>query len=247
MIESFDEKLAKFGMMLPSDSEEEIGPIVDRIVCRFCYRSMARDRIDSFPNHHSRSKSIVYKSTGIEFVFATKQCHHRFHLKCAKEMISNDFVGQYIVCPVSKTRIKPGTQPNDGEMKIIKENFYSPGQPTCIAFGNPTPIIKINYKFKDETGNVECLEWEEFLPLTWKGIKIAKMLKVAFERKLLFSVEHSDTKKVVNNIGKFCSLCDLTSRNNKMEFAANNYPNCSQHLEGYEKYLRAFGITNEDL
>ena len=162
-------------------------------------------------------------------------------------IILNEFSDQHILCPVCKTWIKAGAQPNDGEIQITKENHYLPGQPTCIIFGNPTPIITINYKFKDETDNIEGLKWEEFLPLTREGIKIAKMLKVAFDRKLLFSVEYSDTKKIVKTINMYCLCHSFASNDDNMECAANNYPNCPKHLEHYEMYFRALGVMNEDL
>ena len=258
--------MAKFGVIYSLPSHK----MIDGFSCQLCDSSTAKcDRVEqssSSNNQYSGSTSIqecsqdnndskknpssLLASSAIEFAFETNQCHHWFHLKCAKKIISNNIRGQYVACPVCKTWIKAGTQPTDGEMKIRKENYYLPGQPTCIVFGNPIPVIKIMCKFKDVTDKIACAEWEEFLPLTQDGIKIAKMLKVAFDQKLLFSVVHSEPKKIVHNLQNVlwsASSEDEIKRMHKIECVAIGYPNYPQYLQRYEMHLRVFGITDEDL
>ncbi|XP_069140103.1 uncharacterized protein [Argopecten irradians] len=121
-----------------------------------------------------------------------KKCGHKF----CKECISESFQ-QKPVCPVCATvyTVVQGDQPVKGVAEVYKDDKSLPGYPGCKTF-------IINYDFPDgkqgeehpEPGEeYKGLNRQAYLPDNTQGEKVLKMLKEAFEQRLIFTVGQSRT------------------------------------------------------
>jgi deltex-like protein len=123
-------------------------------------------------------------------VLLLNKCNdHFFHLDCISNMIgSND----YIRCPVCSKiyGIQTGTQP-PGNMTAYLDKEYK-----CEGYEKYDTII-INYYFPHGSGYSGTAR-QAFLPNNTEGRKVLGLLKVCFDRKLIFTVGTSVTTGMQN-------------------------------------------------
>ena len=217
------------------------------------------------PSHKSKKTVIGLEDS----VFKTKECNHQFHIECAKQIILNQPSDKYFECPVCKNiqGVKMGNQPDNGEMSITKENFDLPGYKKSWSLrkdnsnGNTQYIstfepcqgtIVVQYKFKDGIQNdlhpnpgsafhAHSFPRKAYFPATPEGIKIVGMLRLAFDRKLVFTIGASATTGRDNVI-----VWNGIHHKTKIADAAYGYPD-PQYLQRVKEELRCFGITEKDL
>ncbi|KAG8231848.1 hypothetical protein J437_LFUL008619 [Ladona fulva] len=147
------------------------------------------------------SRSSGSMDMNLEMVVALTLCDHLMHLSCLNSMlqsISNRAKSLYIQCPVCMKiyGMKTGNQPA-GTMDWAVLNSSLPGHPgTCT--------IQITYNI---TSGIQGTEHPNpgrpfyavgfprvcYLPDTPKGRKVLRLLQIAFERRLVFTVGRSVT------------------------------------------------------
>ena len=222
-------------------------------------------------NKRKRASPKSKKTVTVEYAestFETKGCKHSFHLDCANNILLNQPSDTYFECPVCKAiqGVKMGNQPESGEMKITKENFDLPGYTRgwtlkkddtgqsgyTKKFESCKGTMVVEYKFTNGTqtsnhpspGNpyyAHMFPRKAYFPATPEGIKIVGMLRVAFDRKLVFTVGRSATTGRENVI-----TWNGIHHKTKIADSAYGYPDPT-YLQRIGDELKALGITPSDL
>lgn len=260
----YAESLSKFGAYLECYSGEQRCTICISLMERY-------ERINGIDNKRSKpdteSKQIVGNFENS--VFLTKACKHHFHLECAKQIILHQTSDQYFECPECKTiqGVKTGNQPDTGEMMVTKENFDLPGYEKSWSlrrgedcgdtiytsgFDRPQGTIVVEYRFKDGIQNVthpnpgspyhaNSFPRKAYFPATPEGNKVVRMLRIAFDRKLIFTVGQSATTGRDNVI-----VWNGVHHKTKVADSVYGYPD-PLYLQRVEHELNALGITEKDI
>ena len=261
----YEKKLSKFGDSLQSYSEKEVCIICYDLMEKYeGIEDIGNKRSKPAP----KSKKTVIGCG--ESVFETKGCKHHFHLDCAKQIISNQPSDQYFQCPTCKTiqGIKMGNQPDTGEMRVTKENFDLPGYKKSwnlvrkddsnglsvytSSFDKPLGTIVVEYNFKDgiqgyshpnpgSPFQAHSFPRKAYFPATPEGNKIVGMLRLAFDRRLIFTVGKSATSGKENVI-----VWNGIHHKTKIADSAYGYPD-PQYLQRVEDELKELGITEADV
>ena len=203
-------------------------------------------------------------------VFETRICKHHFHLECAKQIIFNQPSDQYFECPLCKTiqGIKIGNQPDTGRMSVTKENYDLPGygKNSSLNFthnqhGNVVCTSSMNksngtyvveYAFDDGIQNdshpnpgspnhAHLFPRKAYFPATREGSKIIGMLKLAFNRRLIFTVGTSSTTGRDNVI-----VWNGIHHKTQINDSVYGYPD-PNYLKRVVDELNGFGIKEEDI
>ena len=218
----------------------------------------------------SSNINTAVMTTKEESAFEVKGCNHIFHLGCAKQIVQNQTSGTFFECPVCKTiqGIKTGNQPESGEMKISKEDFDLPGYKKGWTlkknddtngqsgykhiFAKAKGTIVVEYKFTDgiqddkhpnpgQPYHAHIFPRKAYFPATLEGIKIVRLLRVAFDRRLVFTVGRSATTGKDNVI-----VWNGIHHKTKIADSNYGYPDPS-YLQRVEEELKALGVIDTDL
>ena len=257
----YEETLSSFGIRLSTFSNPS--------VCVICYTMLeCYDQI--IEDAKAKRKEVGSKSIGSneDYVFETKGCKHYFHLDCAKQIILNQPSTKYFECPFCKNiqGTKIGNQPESGEMKIRKENFDLPGYTKgwtlkkegdgksgfTKTFGRCQGTIVVEYVFRNGVQGkyhpnpgspyyADNFPRRAYFPATAEGIKIVRLLKVAFDRRLVFTVGRSATTQRDNVI-----VWNGIHHKTRTADAVHGYPD-PQYLQRVEEELKSCGVTEDAL
>ena len=263
----FKEKLSKFGSRLESFSDPSVCTICISMIEKYdgVISKNYNKRLKASPK--SKKKAVIDCEN---CAFETKGCKHNFHLVCAKEILYNQPSDTYFECPVCKTiqGFKMGNQPETGEIRITKESFdlpgykkdwslkkddkgrYVAGYSSLLSRGNGTIVVE--YKFQNGTQGsnhpnpgapyyAHMFPRKAYFPATPEGIKVVGMLRVAFDRRLVFTIGKSATSGRDNVL-----VWNGIHHKTKIADAAYGYPD-PNYLQRIEDELKAFGITESDL
>ena len=261
---AYAESLSKFGAYLESYSGEQICTICISLIERY-KEIKGNNNKRSKPTTESKQTPVQIENS----VFVTTECKHHFHLECAKQIILHQPSDQYFECPECKTiqGVKTGNQPDTGEMRITEENFDLPGYEKswslrrgesygntryASGFGRTKGTIVVEYRFKDGMQNVthpnpgfpyhaDSFPRKAYFPATPEGNKVVRMLRLAFDRKLIFTVGQSATTGRDNVI-----VWNGVHHKTKISDSVYGYPD-PHYLQRVEHELNALGITEKDL
>ncbi|KAJ8317355.1 hypothetical protein KUTeg_005259 [Tegillarca granosa] len=121
-----------------------------------------------------------------------KQCDHQF----CRECITASFVNKPM-CPVCNTVYGSlyGNQPENGKATIYEDATALPGFPHCktfiIVYDFPDGIQKNDHPYPGQP--YKGLHRQAFLPINKEGKEVLRMLKIAFQQGLTFTVGTSRT------------------------------------------------------
>ncbi len=121
-------------------------------------------------------------------VILLKNCNdHFFHLTCLDSLLLHNKTDSYLKCPICNNiyGILTGDQPKGTMISYVDKKIHCDGYPN---FGT----IIIEYYFPN-TRKYKGTDRVAYLPDNKEGNKILNLLKVAFDRKLLFTVGTSVT------------------------------------------------------
>ncbi|KAM9320063.1 putative E3 ubiquitin-protein ligase DTX2 [Gastrophryne carolinensis] len=141
----------------------------------------------------SESKSIKPKAVG-----KLKKCGHVFHQLCMFEMYSNGNKDGSLQCPSCKTIYgeKTGTQPK-GKMEIFLIPQCLPGHPSCgtihIMYTISPGIQGPEHPNPGRPYTARGFPRHCYLPDNDKGRLVLELLKVAWARRLIFTIGVSST------------------------------------------------------
>ncbi|XP_016041441.1 probable E3 ubiquitin-protein ligase DTX2 isoform X2 [Erinaceus europaeus] len=167
--------------------ELQTAPDEDCIICmeKLCVASGYSDVTDS-------------KAIGPVAVGRLTKCSHAFHLLCLLAMYSNGNKDGSLQCPSCKTIYgeKTGTQPR-GKMEVFQFQVSLPGHEDCgtilIVYNIPQGIQGPEHPNPGKPFTARGFPRQCYLPDNAQGRKVLELLKVAWKRRLIFTVGTSST------------------------------------------------------
>ncbi|XP_055012810.1 E3 ubiquitin-protein ligase DTX4a [Boleophthalmus pectinirostris] len=194
-----------------------------------------------------------YKGPGVggisraESVGRLTQCGHQYHLQCLVAMYNNGNKDGSLQCPTCKTiyGVKTGNQP-PGKMEYHVIPHSLPGHPDCktirIIYNIPPGIQGPEHPNPGKPFTARGFPRHCYLPDSEKGRKVLRLLLVAWDRRLIFSVGTSSTTGESDTV-------IWNEVHHKTEFGSNltghGYPDPG-HLDNVLEELKAQGITEEE-
>ncbi|XP_029107624.1 E3 ubiquitin-protein ligase DTX4a [Scleropages formosus] len=194
-----------------------------------------------------------YKGPGVagvaraESVGRLSRCGHQYHVQCLVAMYNNGNRDGSLQCPTCKTiyGVKTGSQP-PGKMEYHVIPHSLPGHPDCrtirIIYTIPPGIQGPEHPNPGKPFTARGFPRHCYLPDSEKGRKVLRLLLVAWDRRLLFSVGTSSTTGESDTV-------IWNEVHHKTEFGSNltghGYPDPG-YLDNVLEELRAQGITEED-
>ncbi|XP_041925028.1 E3 ubiquitin-protein ligase DTX4a [Alosa sapidissima] len=194
-----------------------------------------------------------YKGPGVggvsrvESVGRLAQCGHQYHLQCLVAMYNNGNKDGSLQCPTCKTiyGVKTGNQP-PGKMEYHVIPHSLPGHPDCktirIIYNIPPGIQGPEHPNPGKPYTARGFPRHCYLPDTEKGRIVLRLLLVAWDRRLIFSVGTSSTTGESDTV-------IWNEVHHKTEFGSNltghGFPDPG-HLDNVLEELRAQGITEEE-
>ncbi|KAJ0006585.1 hypothetical protein NQD34_013858 [Periophthalmus magnuspinnatus] len=194
-----------------------------------------------------------YKGPGVggisraESVGRLTQCGHQYHLQCLVAMYNNGNKDGSLQCPTCKTiyGVKTGNQP-PGKMEYHVIPHSLPGHPDCkairIIYNIPPGIQGPEHPNPGKPFTARGFPRHCYLPDSEKGRKVLRLLLVAWDRRLIFSVGTSSTTGESDTV-------IWNEVHHKTEFGSNltghGYPDPA-HLDNVLEELKAQGITEDE-
>uniref|UniRef100_A0A673V4A1 E3 ubiquitin-protein ligase n=2 Tax=Suricata suricatta TaxID=37032 RepID=A0A673V4A1_SURSU len=138
------------------------------------------------------------KTIGPVAVGCLVKCSHAFHLLCLLAMYCNGNKDGSLQCPSCKTIYgeKTGTQPQ-GKMDVFKFQVSLPGHEDCgtilIVYNIPHGIQGPEHPNPGKPFTARGFPRQCYLPDNAQGRKVLELLKVAWRRRLIFTVGTSST------------------------------------------------------
>ncbi|XP_072530594.1 probable E3 ubiquitin-protein ligase DTX2 isoform X2 [Salminus brasiliensis] len=177
-----EEVIKKYMEEVPVVPDEDCIICMERLSCPSGYDSPAE-------GSQSLQPSTVGKFT---------KCGHTLHMLCMLAMYNNGNKDGSLQCPSCKTIYgeKTGTQPK-GKMEIYSIPQSLPGHPDCgtiqIIYSIPPGIQGPEHPNPGQPYTCRGFPRFGFLPDNDKGRKVLELLKVAWTRRLIFTVGTSST------------------------------------------------------
>ncbi|XP_076584707.1 E3 ubiquitin-protein ligase DTX4-like isoform X1 [Chaetodon auriga] len=194
-----------------------------------------------------------YKGPGVgpvsraESVGRLAQCGHQYHFQCLVAMYNNGNKDGSLQCPTCKTiyGVKTGNQPA-GKMEYHVIPHSLPGHLDCktirIIYNIPPGIQGPEHPNPGKPFTARGFPRHCYLPDSEKGRKVLRLLLVAWDRRLIFSVGTSSTTGESDTV-------IWNEVHHKTEFGSNltghGFPDPG-HLDNVLEELRAQGITEDD-
>ena len=203
--------LSRFGVMIKRDLFESFANENKKDteqICVICLEVLV-DQYDEKPTGHDKKASgtvepqleSINNNPANNFIFKLNSCSHAFHLLCAKTVLDQNVSEDYFTCPICKktSGIRVGNQPADGTMTTTKNLSKLPG------FENSSVgTIVIAYSFR---GGIQGKNHPKpgqryfssgfpriaYIPDNEDGRKVEYLLRIAFNRKLVFTIGQSIT------------------------------------------------------
>uniref|UniRef100_G1MAM2 E3 ubiquitin-protein ligase n=1 Tax=Ailuropoda melanoleuca TaxID=9646 RepID=G1MAM2_AILME len=138
------------------------------------------------------------KTIGPVAVGRLAKCSHAFHLLCLLAMYCNGNKDGSLQCPSCKTIYgeKTGTQPR-GKMEVFKFQVSLPGHEDCgtilIVYNIPHGIQGPEHPNPGKPFTARGFPRQCYLPDNAQGRKVLELLRVAWKRRLIFTVGTSST------------------------------------------------------
>ncbi|XP_074487166.1 E3 ubiquitin-protein ligase DTX4-like isoform X1 [Sebastes fasciatus] len=194
-----------------------------------------------------------YKGPGVgpvsraESVGRLAQCGHQYHFQCLVAMYNNGNKDGSLQCPTCKTiyGVKTGNQPA-GKMEYHVIPHSLPGHPDCktirIIYNIPPGLQGPEHPNPGKPFTARGFPRHCYLPDSERGRKVLRLLLVAWDRRLIFSVGTSSTTGESDTV-------IWNEVHHKTEFGSNltghGFPDPG-HLNNVLEELRAQGITEDD-
>ncbi|XP_076149962.1 E3 ubiquitin-protein ligase DTX4 isoform X2 [Alosa pseudoharengus] len=195
-----------------------------------------------------------YKGPGVggisrgESVGRLAQCGHQYHVQCLVAMYNNGNKDGSLQCPTCKTiyGVKTGNQP-PGKMEYHVIPHSLPGHPDCktirIIYNIPPGIQGPEHPNPGKPFTARGFPRHCYLPDSEKGRKVLRLLLVAWDRRLIFSVGTSSTTGESDTV-------IWNEVHHKTEFGSNltghGYPDPG-YLDNVLEELKAQGITEDEI
>lgn len=188
------------------------------------------------------------KTVGPLAVGCLARCRHAFHLLCLLAMYSNGNKDGSLQCPSCKAIYgeKTGTQPH-GRMEVFHCQMPLPGHEDCgtilIVYNIPHGIQGPEHPNPGKPFTARGFPRQCYLPDNAQGRKVLQLLKVAWKRRLIFTVGTSNTTGESNTV-----VWNEIHHKTEMDCNAtgHGYPD-PNYLQNVLAELAAQGVTEDCL
>ncbi|XP_064250525.1 probable E3 ubiquitin-protein ligase DTX2 isoform X2 [Passer domesticus] len=194
------------------------------------------------------SDSCQSRAIGPEAVGRLRNCQHSFHMLCMLAMYSNGNKDGSLQCPSCKTIYgeKTGTQPK-GKMEISTFPQSLPGHKDCgtirIVYHISRGIQGPEHPNPGMPYTARGFPRYCYLPDNEKGRKVLELLKVAWRRRLIFTVGTSSTTGESNTV-VWNEIHHKTEMDSNL--SGHGYPD-PNYLDNVLAELAAQGVTEDCL
>lgn len=177
-------------------------------------------------------------------------CSHTLDVTCALAMLDRQKTKSYLQCPHCQVilGVRTGNQPR-GSMHVTYEKDFLPEVDTTGLRGTLvityTCVSGIQNQFDPNPGTpYDAMGFPRtaYLPFNQDGVKILKLLLVAFHRELIFVVGHSATSNM-DNVVVWNGIHHKTS---KQKDDAHGYPD-DNYTANVMQEMATVGVTVKDL
>ncbi|XP_076996990.1 putative E3 ubiquitin-protein ligase DTX2 isoform X3 [Tamandua tetradactyla] len=188
------------------------------------------------------------KTIGPVAVGRLTKCSHTFHLLCLLAMYCNGNQDGSLQCPSCKTIYgeKTGTQPR-GKMEVFKFQVSLPGHEDCgtilIVYTIPHGIQGPEHPNPGKPFTARGFPRQCYLPDNAEGRKVLELLKVAWKRRLIFTVGTSSTTGEVDTV-VWNEIHHKTEMDRNV--TGHGYPD-PNYLQNVLAELAAQGVTEDCL
>ncbi|XP_041863835.1 probable E3 ubiquitin-protein ligase DTX2 isoform X2 [Melanotaenia boesemani] len=179
-----EEVIQRYMEMVAGASDED---------CIICMDQLSNPSSYETQSSEEGGQSILPEAVG-KFI----KCGHTLHMLCMLAMYNNGTKDGSLQCPSCKTIYgeKTGTQPK-GKMEIYSIAQSLPGHPDCgtiqIIYSIPPGVQGPEHPNPGQPYTCRGFPRFCFLPDNDKGRKVLELLKVAWMRRLIFTVGTSST------------------------------------------------------
>ncbi|KFU95889.1 putative E3 ubiquitin-protein ligase DTX2, partial [Chaetura pelagica] len=190
-----------------------------------------------------RSSSIKAESVG-----RLSSCQHSFHMLCLLAMYSNGNKDGSLQCPSCKTiyGVRTGTQPK-GKMEVCTFPQSLPGHKDCgtiqIVYRISSGIQGPEHPNPGAPYTARGFPRYCYLPDNEKGRKVLELLRVAWKRRLIFTVGTSSTTGESNTV-VWNEIHHKTEMDTNL--SGHGYPD-PNYLDNVLAELAAQGVTEDCL
>ncbi|XP_042618940.1 E3 ubiquitin-protein ligase DTX1-like [Cyprinus carpio] len=191
---------------------------------------------------------LSYKGIKPELVGKLGKCGHMYHLLCLVAMYSNGNKDGSLQCPTCKAIYgeKTGTQP-PGKMEyhVIPHSLpgYSDTKTIRIVYDIPAGIQTTEHPNPGKKYSARGFPRHCYLPDNEKGRKVLKLLIMAWDRHLIFTIGTSSTTGEMDTVV-------WNEIHHKTEFGSNltghGYPD-PNYLDNVVRELAAQGVGEDNL
>ncbi|KAI6192833.1 hypothetical protein M3Y99_01916100 [Aphelenchoides fujianensis] len=200
--------------------------------CSVCLQEMCEEDLSAYTENDDMT------------IVQLNRCAHRFHRSCVVTWFRN--APKCPLCQQPYTAIT-GPQPPDGRM-----SWHQVSRGRLAGYPNVRGYIRINYDFPDGIQTAAHIRpdtpysgthRECFLPNTPEGLRVLQLLRIAFDRRLTFTVGDSQTSGRRNTV-VWNGIHHKTRRTGGPQ--AYGYPDPG-YLDRVKAELAAVGVTEADL
>nr|XP_004666335.1 probable E3 ubiquitin-protein ligase DTX2 isoform X2 [Jaculus jaculus] len=176
------------------------------------------------------------------------KCSHAFHLLCLLAMYCNGNKDGSLQCPSCKTIYgeKTGTQPR-GKMEVFQFHVSLPGHEDCgtilIVYNIPHGIQGPEHPSPGKPFTARGFPRRCYLPDNAQGRKVLELLKVAWKRRLIFTVGTSSTTGETDTV-VWNEIHHKTEMDRNL--TGHGYPD-PNYLQNVMAELAAQGVTEDCL
>ncbi|XP_008830496.1 probable E3 ubiquitin-protein ligase DTX2 isoform X3 [Nannospalax galili] len=188
------------------------------------------------------------KNLGPLAVGHLSKCSHTFHLLCLLAMYCNGNKDGSLQCPSCKTIYgeKTGTQPQ-GKMEVFRFHVSLPGHEDCgtilIVYNIPHGIQGPEHPSPGKPFTARGFPRHCYLPDNAQGRKVLELLKVAWKRRLIFTVGTSSTTGETDTV-VWNEIHHKTEMDRNL--TGHGYPD-PNYLQNVLAELAAQGVTEDCL
>lgn len=183
-------------------------------------------------------------------IVSLKKCKHQLHLPCMDGYVkAQNGKLDFLQCPLCKAinGTKVGDQPDGSMSVIVDKRRHIPGYPKCgmvtITYNFSSGVQDERHPSPGRRYYANSFPRTAYLPDSTEGRKVLKLLQIAFDRKLTFTIGQSVTtgqsdSVVWNEIHHKTSAFD--------NYSGHGYPD-PNYLSNVLMELKQHGVTEDDL
>jgi len=228
-------------IVLPFTPSDDVVKETEKETCAICLLEFD----DVFHDMLSGASSTINQVP--DTVAVTLPCKHPYHLDCVNQIYENN-ARKFLDCALCKKvfgGVQTGLQPSGGSMQVDTIDMpcagYEGYQTYQVTYSIPRGIQGPGHPNPGLPYHLSGFPRIGYIPKTPEGTRIVNMLRVAFDRRLIFTVGTSHTSGLTDQV-VWGGIHHKTSPNG----GAHGYPD-SSHLANLKDELNNLNVFETDV